>query len=59
MDFDGTGALLSTAARNHPLAVDQREGIDEDRLKKMVIGLLHAELCCNQQSNQARNEHSR
>src|SRR5881398_1763911 len=26
---------------DHPLAVDQRDGIEEDRLRGIVIGLLH------------------
>jgi hypothetical protein len=37
----GVRPLVELEATDHPLAVDQREGIEEDRLRAMVIGLLH------------------
>jgi len=37
----GVRPLIELEVTDHPLAVDQREGIEEDRLKKMVIELLH------------------
>jgi hypothetical protein len=37
----GSRPLIELEAIDHPLAVDQRDGIDEGRLQKLVIGLLH------------------
>lgn len=37
----GVRPLVELEATDHPLAVDQRHGIDEDRMKDIVIGLLH------------------
>ena len=37
----GVRPLVELEATDHPLAVDQRDGIEEDRLKDIVIGLLH------------------
>jgi hypothetical protein len=33
--------LVELEPTDHPLAIDQRDGIDEERLKKMVVELLH------------------
>jgi hypothetical protein len=37
----GVRPLVELEPTDHPLAIDQRDGIDEDGLKKMVIELLH------------------
>jgi hypothetical protein len=37
----GVRPRVELEATNHPLAVDQRDGIEPDRLKQMVIELLH------------------
>jgi hypothetical protein len=37
----GVRPAVELDATDHPLAVDQRDGIEEDRLKEIVIGLLH------------------
>jgi hypothetical protein len=37
----GVRPLVELEATEHPLAVDQREGIEEERLRSIVIGLLH------------------
>ena len=37
----GVRPAVELDATDHPLAVDQRDGIEEDRLKDIVIGLLH------------------
>jgi len=37
----GVRPLVELEATDHPLAVEQRDGIDEDRMKDVVIGLLH------------------
>lgn len=37
----GVRPLVELEATAHPLAVDQRDGIDEDRMKHIVVGLLH------------------
>ena len=37
----GVRPLVELEATDHPLAIDQREGIDEERLKQMVVELLH------------------
>jgi len=37
----GVRPLVNLEATDHPLAVDQREGIEEERLRTIVVGLLH------------------
>jgi hypothetical protein len=37
----GFRPLVELEATDHLLAIDQREGIDEDRIKDIVTGLLH------------------
>ncbi len=37
----GVRPLVELEATDHLLAVDQQDGIDEDRMKEIVIGLLH------------------
>jgi hypothetical protein len=37
----GVRPLVELEPTDHPLAIDQRDGIDEERLKKMVVELLH------------------
>lgn len=37
----GLRPLVELEPTNHPLAVDQREGIDEGRLKEVIVSLLH------------------
>jgi len=37
----GTRPLVELEPTDHPLAVDQRDGIEQARLQEIVIGLLH------------------
>jgi hypothetical protein len=37
----GLQPLVELEPTDHPLVVDQREGIDESRLKEIIVGLLH------------------
>jgi len=37
----GTRPLVELELTDHPLAVDQRDGIEQARLQEIVIGLLH------------------
>ena len=40
----GVRPLVELEPSEHPFAVDQCDGIDEERLREMVIGLLHGRL---------------
>lgn len=37
----GVRPMVELEATDHPLAIDQRDGIDEGRLRAIVVGLLH------------------
>jgi hypothetical protein len=39
----GVRPTVELEPTNHPLAVDQRDGIEAERLKEVVIGLLHGD----------------
>lgn len=39
----GARPLVELKPTDHPLAVEQREGIEEERLRTIVVGLLHGD----------------